>query len=82
MIPEIYYLIKDHYDQLEEQLADLVSGMPVRAGDPDFEPLLDWTLSAFKASLRVMMQTVAEQEDFEQALAIQRFMKDRLGKYP
>lgn len=81
MNPETFHRVKDHYEELEGFLRDKCIELPFHLDGPEYDQYCYMMLHPFKEALQAMMLAAAEEENFERALAIQRFIQDRLGNY-
>lgn len=78
MTPEVFHRVKDHYDELEETFRDKCLELPFHLDGEEYTEYCQLILKPFKDALLVRMVDAADEEDFAKALAIQRFIRDRM----
>jgi len=78
MTPEVFHKVKAHYNELEEIFQDKCLDLPFHLDGAEYTEYVLMVLKPFKDALLVRMVDAADEEDFEKALAIQRFIRDRM----
>ena len=81
MTPENSKRITEHYDALDEDLKNIVTKTPTHLTGKDLEGYLHYTLSPHAKNLQIRLENAVQNEDYELAVAIQRFLKTRLRGY-
>lgn len=81
MNPEAFHKVQAHYDMLEETFRDKCLELPFHLDGQDYDNYCYIVLHPFKESLLAIMESAAEDEDFERALAIKMFVEERLKAY-
>lgn len=81
MIQEISENVAKHYKVLDEILKDKCLELPFHLDGPEYTDYCENILKPFKQAMIDMMELAADEEDFEKALAIQLFLKDRMAKF-
>lgn len=76
-----YEMLQNYYKNLEEALQAVCTGLPFHLDGPEYDVYCYMILHPFRLEIQKQMLEAAEVEDFEKALACQRFIRDRLSKY-
>jgi hypothetical protein len=74
-------LVKKHYDDLDEELKTIVWKVPPHLDGEDLIGYLHFTLVPHVNELLIRQKFAERREDYELALAIQKFLKTRLKEY-
>lgn len=78
---EIFENVQKHYKVLDEIFKDKCLELPFHLDGPEYTAYCETILKPFKQAMIDMMELAADEEDFEKALAIQIFLKNRMANY-
>ena len=78
---EIFENVQKHYKVLDEIFKDKCLELPFHRDGPEYTAYCETILKPFKQAMIDMMELAADEEDFEKALAIQIFLKNRMANY-
>ena len=74
-------LVNHFFDELEEELKSIVTKTPVHLTGKDLDGYLYFTLKPYVEELKIRQNFAERREEYEHALAIQRFINARLKEY-